>query len=331
MLSLVGNVRWGVAGPGGIAERFANALASADGGELVSVGSRDLDRARAFADRYGAPRAWGAYADLLIDDEVDAIYVATPHPMHHQLTVDALAAGKHVLCEKPLALHAGQARAMAEAARQADRFLMEAIWSRFLPAYRTVRELLDDGDLGAPVLVEADFGFPMPVSADHRLFARELGGGAGLDLGIYPLQLCSWILGPPSTVQATGRVGVTGVDEVLVVLLGHDAGSVGIAKAALTAELPCRARITCERGWIELPPFMHDARQVRVGGAAGRRTIECDYEGDGLRFEIEEVHRCLAAGLRESPTMPIAESVRLAETLDAALAQVGAGYADSSS
>jgi predicted dehydrogenase len=183
---------------------------------------------------------------------------------------------------------------------------------------------MGDRELGHPLLVEADFGFRMPVMPEHRLFDRSLGGGAALDLGIYPLQLCSLLLGSPSVVNAAGHIGSTDVDELVAIVLGHPGGAVGVAKAAIRADLSCAARITCEAGSVELPPFMHDARQLRLRERSGERMIDCDYEGDGLRFEIDEVHRCLDEGMAESSVMPLAESVQLAQTLDAVLAQVRA-------
>ena len=209
------NTRWGVVGPGRIAERFANAISTVDDGEIVAVASRSVDRANAYGDRHGVPHRYVGIEDLVADDDVDAVYIATPHSRHEVDTLIALAAGKHVLCEKAFALDATQARRMADAARANRRFLMEAMWSRFLPAYRRLRELLDDGAIGDPLVVEADFGFRMTVDASHRLFDLALGGGALLDLGIYPLQLCAFVLGVPERVTADGVIGATGADEVV--------------------------------------------------------------------------------------------------------------------
>jgi predicted dehydrogenase len=318
--------RWGIAGPGGIAERFATAMALVDGGRITAVASRSADRAQGFAHRYGVERAHGSYDALLGDDQVDAVYVAVPHAGHAALTVAALDAGKHVLCEKPLALHEGEARRMVDAARRNGRFLMEAVWSRFLPAYRAVTALIHDGRIGRPLLVESDFGFRMPVLPEHRLFDPALGGGAALDLGIYPLQLAAFVLGPVEHVSAVGSVGTTGVDEVVAFTARHSGGGVGVGKASIRLNLPCTGRITGEDGWIDLPAFAHDPRQVTLTAGGRAEVLACDYDGDGLRFEVDEVHRCLADGLLESPTMPLDESVALARTLDAIRADVGVVY-----
>jgi predicted dehydrogenase len=318
--------RWGVAGPGGIATRFAEAMRLVDDGEIAAVASRSAERAGAFADRFAIPTRYGDYDALAADPEVDVVYVATPHSRHEAVTISFVEAGKHVLCEKPFALNARQARRMADAARAQGVFLMEAIWSRFLPAYRRLVEVLGEGRIGEPMLVEADFGFRLPVMSEHRLFDRQLGGGALLDLGIYPIQLCSLVLGPPDRVAADGAVGETGVDEQVAAVLHHSSGALGVVKAAIRVSLACSARISGVDGWIDLPPFMHCPDSISLGGPSGTERIDGAYEGDGLRFQIAEVHRCLAEGLTESTVMPLDETVTMASTLDAVRARLGTTY-----
>lgn len=319
-------VRWGIIGPGGIAARFAAAMRLVEGGEIVAVASRSKRRGRDFAKRHGVARAYEGSEGLLADADVDAVYVATPHVRHEADTLAALAAGKHVLCEKPFALDADQARRMADAARTADRFLMEAMWSRFLPPYRILRELLDAGAIGQPLVVEADFGFRARFDPHHRLFDPALGGGALLDVGIYPVQLCCDVLGPPDRVVADGVVGETGVDELVAAVLHHRDGGLGIAKAATRASLANTARITGTDGWIDLPAPMHCPPSLALHRADRVDAFDAPWEGDGLRFEIEEVHRCLAAGERESSVMPLAESVALMGVLDEVRRQLGVAY-----
>lgn len=315
-----------MAGPGGIAGRFGEAMRRVEGGAITAVASRSLDRADAYADRFGVPTRYGDYADLAADPDVDIVYVATPHARHEADTLAFVEAGKHVLCEKPLALNARQARRMADAARARGVFLMEAMWSRFLPAYRVLADVLASGRVGTPLVVEADFGFRRPVAPEHRLFDRGLGGGALLDLGVYPVQLCSLVFGAPDRVVAAGVVGETGVDEQVAAVLHHPGGGLGVAKAAIRVSLACTARISGTEGWVELPAFMHCPDAIGVGGPGGVERIEAPFEGDGLRFEVEEVHRCLAAGLAESPAMPLDESVAIAGTLDAVRRQLGVVY-----
>jgi predicted dehydrogenase len=215
---------------------------------------------------------------------------------------------------------------MVDAARGAGRFLMEAMWSRFLPSYRRLRSVLDEGAIGEPLMVEADFGFRAPVDPAHRLFDPAQGGGALLDLGVYPLQLSAFVLGIPLRVVADASVGTTGVDESVAAVLHHPGERLGVIKASTRVPMACTGRIAGTTGWIELPPFMHCPTSLTVRGLGGSTTIDAGWEGEGLRFEIEEVHRCLSAGETESATMPLAESVALMRVLDSIRAQVGVSY-----
>ncbi len=320
-------IRWGIAGPGDIADRFAQAMSRVDDGQVVAVASRSADRANVFADRYDVTGRYDDYRALADDPTVDAVYVATPHTRHEADTLMYLDAGKHVLCEKPFALNATQARHMVEAAADAGVFLMEAIWSRFLPSYRTLVEVIGVGRIGTPLQVDADFGRRMPVDPTHRMFDLHQGGGALLDLGIYPIQLCTLVLGPIEHVVAAGILGETGVDEQVAAVLRHERGGIGVVKAAIRAPLTCTARINGTDGWIELPAFMHCPVSFSIGAyGADPEVVDCAFEGDGLEFEIAEVHRCLAAGLTESPTMPLAETVALAATMDDIRSQIGLVY-----
>ncbi len=322
------NVRWGIVGPGGIAEKFAVGLSQIEGGDLVAVGSRSLERATAFAQRFGAADAHGSYESLAENPNVDVVYVATPHSFHSRDTLLFLEAGKHVLCEKPFAINQVQARQMANTARDRGLFLMEAMWSRFLPAYRTLRDLLEEGVIGDPQVVEADFGFRRPIDPASRLFDLEQGGGALLDLGIYPVQLCSMVLGTPERVVAAGRLGETGADEQVAAILQYSQGRLGVVKAAIRTEMACTARISGTEGFVELPAFMHNPWSLTVTSSAGKRTIGTTWEGEGLRFQASEVHRCIAAGLLESPVMPVDETIAIAGTLDTIRAQIGLRYPD---
>jgi predicted dehydrogenase len=211
---------------------------------------------------------------------------------------------------------------MVAAARSSGLFLMEAMWSRFLPGYQRLRRLVEDGRIGDPLLVEASFGFRADLDPTHRLFDLALGGGALLDLGIYPIQLCSFVLGLPERVVADGVVGTTGADEVVTGLLHHADGRLGVVQAATRLTLTNTARISGTDGAIEVPAFMHCPTTLTIGD----ETFDCAFEGDGIRFEIEEVHRCLAAGLGESPTMSLDESVALMAVMDDMRRQIGVVY-----
>jgi predicted dehydrogenase len=320
-------IRWGVIGPGGIATRFARAMTQVEDGEVVAVASRSMARAVAYADRFGVPNRYDHARALAEDPSVDVVYVATPHVRHEADTLLCLEAGKHVLCEKPFALNATQARRMVAAATDAGRFVMEAVWSRFLPAYGALGDVLASGRVGRPLVVEGDFGFPAPTDPSHRLQDPKLGGGALLDLGIYPIQLCTLALGPVDQVAAVGELGATGVDEQVAAVLRHRGGGLGVVKASLVAPLSCTARITGAEGWVDIPAFMHSATSFTVHrSGAEPEVVDCPFDGEGLAFEVAEVHRCLAAGLAESPVMPHAETLALAEVMDEVRAQVGVSY-----
>jgi len=320
------NVRWGVAGPGAIATSFAQGMTMVHGGEITAVASRSIERADGYADRFGIAGRYDSYDALAEDPDVDAVYVATPHARHEADTLLFVEAGKHVLCEKPFALNARQAQRMAHAARAQGVFCMEAMWSRFLPAYRSMVDVLTEGRIGEPLLVEADFGYRTPVVPDDRHFDLHQGGGALLDLGIYPVQLCTLVLGLPDRVSAEGVIGTTGVDELVAAVLHHPGDTLGVVKAALRAPLACTARIAGSDGWIQLPAFMHCPEWLEVAGPTGLARIDAGYEGEGLRFQVDEVHRCLAEGLTESPVMTLDETVAIARILDDIRAQVAVVY-----
>ncbi len=200
---------------------------------------------------------------------------------------------------------------------------MEAIWSRFLPSYRVLVDVVGEGRIGEPLLVEADFGIRRSIDPDNRLFRLDLGGGGLLDLGIYPIQLCSLMLGYPEGAVAEGVLGETGVDEQVAAVLRHPGGKLGAVKAALRVALTCTARISGSDGHIDIPAFMHCPTAITVSSAGGLERIDASYEGNGLRFEIEEVQRRVAAGQKESPVMSLDETIVLASTLDAIREQIG--------
>ena len=316
-------LRWGVIGPGAIAVGFADAMRMVEGSEIVAVASRSKARADEYGDRFGIATRYGSYETLVEDTQVDIVYVATPQSRHEADTLALLDAGKHVLCEKPFALNGTQARRMVEAARSRGVFLMEAIWSRFLPAYRALVDVVGAGRIGEPLLVEADFGFRRAFDPEDRLFRLDLGGGGLLDLGIYPIQLCSLLLGYPEHAVAEGVLGESGVDEQVAAILRHQGGKLGVVKAALRVGMTCTARVSGSEGVIDIPALMHCPNAFTIASSAGVEHIDGSYEGNGLRFEIEEVQRRIAAGETESPMMPLDETIVLASTLDAIREQIG--------
>jgi predicted dehydrogenase len=319
-------VRWGIAATGGIATKFARAMPAVVGGKVVAVASRSKEKAVRFATEFEIGHAHGSYEALAADPEVDAVYIGTPHSRHAADCILYLEAGKHVLCEKPFTLNTAQARNVFEVAKRNNRFVMEALWSRFLPSYEALRRLLMEGRIGEPLLVEADFGFRSKVDPSHRHFDRAQGGGALLDLGIYPIQLSTLVFGPPDRIKAEANIGSTGVDEDVAALLHHSGDGLSVLKASIRTPMRCTARITGTVGVIEIPAFMHCPDKLTLLTPAGREVIECGWEGEGLRFEIDEVNRCLEAGIIESPRMPASETLLLQQILDEVRNQIGVSY-----
>ena len=320
-------IRWGIAGTGRIASSFTRGLSLLPDAEVIAVGSRTQEGADRFAFEHEIPHRHGSYESLADDVDVDVVYIGTPHSRHCDDTLLYLDAGKHVLCEKPFAINHEQATRMADAARWNERFLMEAIWSRFLPAYRELRRLVANGSIGDVKLVEASFGFRAPFDPAHRLFAPELGGGALLDVGLYPVQLAHLLLGAPDDVTATAELGETGVDEQIAVVMSYADGPMAVAMAAIRVELPSTARIAGTSGVIVLPAMMHHPPYLEIDDTHGTVIrIETPSDGNGLHYQAEEVHRCLRARLLESPLMPLADSCAIAHTLDRAREQIGLRY-----
>jgi predicted dehydrogenase len=310
-------VRWGILGPGRIARSFARGLQDAAGARLVAVGSRDLDRARAFAAEFGLDRAYGSYASLVEDPEVDAIYVSSPHSEHEAHTILCLQAGKHVLCEKPLALNAAQARRMIDVARENDRALMEALWTRFLPAVIGAREQGSLGAIGEVRMVRADFGFRAEPDPRGRLLNPELGGGALLDLGIYPLNLAFMFCGKPTEISAKGNLGPTGVDEESAILLRHRNGELSQLSCSLRVDIVQDAEIIGTGGRMTIEfPWWGASRFAVHGNDGNTEEFAFDHRGGGYTYEAEAFMDLIRSGRRDSDVMPLSESVAILETMD---------------
>lgn len=319
--------RWGIVGTGTIAGELAAALAEVDGVELAAVGSRRAATAQAFAAEHHAPRAHGSYAALFADEEVDVVYVATPHALHRDNTLAALDAGKAVLCEKPFAIRAGEAREMVARARQRGCFLMEAVWTRLLPLVVELKRRLDEGALGAPRMLTADFGFRGDLDPSSILFRPELGGGALLDVGAYPVWLAHLVWGAPERVVAMADLGASGVDEQSAALLGWPGGALAVLSSAIRTETQQEAFLCGTEAQLQLhrPWWRPERMTIRRDGQPDE-VVERPIRGGGYAYEILEVERCLAAGLLESPALPWADSVARAETLDRIRAAMGLRY-----
>lgn len=321
-------IRWGILGCGYIAHRFAEDLSHSRYGVAAAAGSRTLDKARAFAGQYRIARAHGDYEALVNDPEVDVVYVATPHPFHMENTLAAIRAGKAVLCEKPLAMNARQARRMRQAAAKKGVFLMEGMWTRCFPAIRQVAAWLKEGRIGEVLSLHAEFGVRFGAGPEHRLMNPLLGGGALLDLGVYPISLASLVFGgPPERITGACHKASTGVDDQGELVFQYANGAAATLAFSSRVTLEQRASLRGTQGIITLEPdfFRPTAVVLKTEGKKARRK-EFAHPGSGFQYEADHVARCLRAGQLESEIMPPAESVEIMQTMDAVRRQWGLKY-----
>lgn len=351
-------IRWGILSTGAIARQFAQGLASVPDAELVAVGSRTQDAADRFGEMFRVPHRHPSYRALAADPDVDVVYIGTPHSLHCENTLMCLEAGKPVLCEKPFAINAAQAERMIAAARAKQLFLMEALWTRYLPAILELKRLLAAGTIGDIRMIEADFGFRPDYDPRGRLFNPDLGGGALLDIGIYPISLAYLLLGPPARMTSLAELGRTGVDERSAVVFGYSGGELAVLSFSLTTDMPSEVLVLGTEGWIRIhgpiyrpekltislkkklplkpdrpPNFVKKIARTRVLApfrsrilARDERPIPLPVMGNGYNYEAVEVMRCLRQGELESPSMTLDESLAIMRTMDGIRAQWGLRY-----
>ncbi len=320
-------IRWGILGTGAIARAFADALRDTPDAVLAAVGSRSIDSARAFGESVGQPACYGSYQALAAAPDIDIVYIATPHPMHAANAMLALAGGKAVLCEKPFTMNRREAEQVVALAREKRLFLMEAMWTRFMPALAEVRRLVASGAIGAVRQVHADFGFAATDDPAHRVNQRELGGGALLDLGIYPLSIACALLGPVTEVQAQACLSDGGVDHTTGWSMKHAGGAMSLCSCTLRARTPCELTISGSLGSIRMDSMFHLAQSLTLRSAdSSVRTIATPYLGNGYVHEAIEAGRCLREGLLESPLMRHEETLSLMGLLDTIRRQIGVHY-----
>jgi predicted dehydrogenase len=319
--------RWGIIGAGNIARQFASCLPHADHAVLTAVGSRSAVKAAAFAKEFDAKRSYGSYEELAADPEIDAVYVATPHSEHMSGAKLAIANKKPVLVEKPFSLSARQAREGVELARHEQVFCMEAMWTRFFPAMGRLRELVADGAIGAARMVMADFGYRSDVVPTSRLYDTRLGGGALLDVGIYPISFACMLFGKPAAVTGLADVGSTEVDEVSAMLLRFNAGEIAVLSSAIRATTPQHAIVIGDSGSIEVNPqwWRPSSLTVKRDGRPDE-IISLPNPAAGFQFEANEVRRCVQAGKLESPIMPLDDTIMMMAVMDDLRTQWGVNY-----
>jgi len=325
-------LRWGLIGPGWIAGEFVEAAHAHTAQRFTAVASRSLERASSFAKKFGIDTAYDSYEALVGQESVDVVYVATPQSQHLELGLLAIASGKHVLIEKPLALTADEAQQLADAARAAGVLAMEAMWSRYLPQTSVVRQLIADGALGTVEQVHADHGQAIPADPQHRLYRPELGGGALLDLGIYPVQFDSMVLGAPTAVTATGGMTETGVDAYSTLVLSHGEQAQSTVTTTILTNTPTRASVSGSDARIEFESFFYTPSSFRLlannpNDPNGGTSLEfSDTTGlklfSALSWEATALARFVGEGRTESPLHTLDETVSILATIDSARAQL---------
>ena len=324
-----GTVGWGLLATGNVARLFARDLV-AHGHRIAAVGSRSLNRAQRFADEFAVPRAYESYDDLVADDDVDVIYVATPPTFHAANARSALAHAKHVLIEKAFTVNAAEAREIVELARERRLLVMEAMWTRFLPHMKFVRGVIAAGRIGEVRSLHSDHTQRLPSDPTHRLNDPRLGGGALLDLGAYPVSFAHDVLGEPSEVIARGALTATGVDAAVAIILRHGGGAISTSYSSMETRGSNTAAVLGTQGRIEIEPVWYAPSTVAVHDAEGQviERFEQPVSGRGMQYQAAEVERLVEAGESASPVMPPEESIAVMATMDQVRTAIGVRYPD---
>ena len=316
-------IKWGIVGAGNIAHSFSKDLALVNGGLLTAVASRDLDKARSFANEYGAPNAFGSYEELFTSDTVDVIYIATPHTTHAALSIAAMKAGKNVLCEKPVGVNKGEVEEMIKVAKENNVFFMEALWTRFNPTIKKVKELVDNGTIGDIGYLHADFAFyALDRDENGRLLNPALAGGSLLDIGIYPIFLSYLMLGIPKDIKATANFHKTGVEVQISMIFNYEKAQ-AILYSGLNSNSEMKAEIAGSKGSIFVHRRWHETSGYTLEIDGDSTVVEVGKVGKGYTYEIEEVHKCLNAGKTESDLWSHQNSRDLIEILDTVRSKTG--------
>ncbi len=311
-------IRWGILGTGTIAHKFASDLRYVDNAELTAAGSRSLEKAEDFCREFNIPLSFGSYEDLAASPEVDIIYIATPHSLHHENTLLCLQSGKAVLCEKPFALNAEQASEMIDLAHQKNLFLMDALWTKFLPHYQKMMKIVKNGELGEIKVVLANFGFRSCADPQSRLFNPALGGGSLMDIGIYNVFTVLDILGKPDDLNVSITASEQGIDEQCGIIFRYDNGAMASLFSSISVNLGTEVEICGTLGRLKLTTPFYDSSSVLEYYKDGEKTIIDTGKADGFGYQYEASHvtDCLLRGIKESPVVPHTDSLLLMQTLD---------------
>ena len=310
-------INWGILGPGRIAHKFATALKGINDAKIYAVASRSNERSQSFAKKFGIEKTYVSYDEMADDPKVDVIYIATPHSFHYEQTLMCLKKGKHVLCEKPFTINSGQLGILIEQARKNNLFLMEAIWTRFLPTIENTIDIIKSGKIGKIKVIEADFGFKAEYDPQSRVFNPDLGGGSLLDIGIYPVFLSLLLLGFPDDISAVAVKTDKGIDESMAISLGYKNGAIASLHSTFAAQTATKATIYCENGRIIINPKFNAPSSLQIiYNGQDPEEQKFSYQLNGYEGEAIEVMRCLNKGLTESPMLSWNFSIQLMELLD---------------
>ncbi len=309
--------RWGILGAAHIAEKFTEGLKELPDAICYAIASRSHEKAELFRENNRFEKAYGSYEAMLEDPLVDIVYIATPNNLHFEHTMMSLNAGKAVLCEKPFASNPSQVQQMIEKAKEKKLFLMEALWSRFLPSMQLFKQQMLEGAIGKPLLLEADFGFKATYDPQSRLFNSELGGGSISDIGIYPLFLALYLFGKPESAQVTSVAAPTGTDMTTTILLKHKGGEISMLASSFAIRLDSEAKLFGDAGSLRLCRMFHIPTKLMIRkGDDEEQEIPVQSVGNGYNYEAREVMECLNRGETESPDMPFSFSLDLIQLLD---------------
>ena len=318
---------WGVLGPGRIAHEFARGLQVIDDASLYAVASSKIERAKEFADQYGGAKTYNSYEALVNDPEVDGVYIATPHRFHFENVMLCLNAGKPVLCEKPLTVNAAETKKLIETSKKNKVFLMEALWTRYLPIYPVIRKWLDEKAIGDISLMVGTFGANVPKDKDDRWQNPELAGGTLLDMGIYPIAVSQWVMGArPKSFVAMSHIGNTGVDELTTVLLKYENDVISQFHSSFLSNHVNDFLIYGSKGYIRIHPGFWGSTKATLVADDQELTVSRPLRAGGFEYQTEEAMRCIRVGLLESPGMSHADTLANMELMDSIRAQIGLKY-----
>ena len=315
-------IKWGIIGLGSIAHQFAKELLLVEGAEITAVASRNLDKAKEFAQLYHCQKAYGSYEEIIADAEIDILYIATPHDSHTAITIKALQNNKHVLCEKPIALRYADALQMIRASKENNKFFMEAFWTRFNPSVREALLKIKNGEIGTVKYVNADFAFHVENLNGNRMTDLKLGGGSLLDIGVYPLFLAYLILGIPNEILAKSNFHESGADLQTSMILNYNQAQ-AVLHSSFVSSSNMKATISGTSGRIILNPLWYQAQSYSLVTNNGKVKFKLPTKGKGYTYEIEECHSCIKENKIESTLWSHQNSLDLIKIVDEVRTQVG--------